>query len=129
MKIGDSPKGESGDGSSSGVATERVVPSSGAVELPLLTKENYHEWSLVMQVSLEVLELWDVVETVRKDRAKDRRALEVILRGVPPEMKAGLKVKPSVKKAWDSEKKMQGGDDQVLEHAAAHEGVREPLLQ
>jgi hypothetical protein len=48
MKIGDSPKKEVG--SSSGVAMERVVPGSGVVELPLLTKGNYQEWSLVMQV-------------------------------------------------------------------------------
>lgn len=32
-----------------------------------------------MQVSLEALELWDVVEEVSKDRTKDRRALVAIL--------------------------------------------------
>jgi hypothetical protein len=57
------------------------------VELPLLTKGNYSEWFLVMQVSLEVLELWKIVEAKSKDRAKDRHALAVILRGVPPEMR------------------------------------------
>ncbi|CAO2191081.1 unnamed protein product [Urochloa humidicola] len=60
-----------------------------------------------MQVSLEALELWDVVEEESKDRAKDRRALAAILRGVPPEMKAGLAVKASAKEAWDSVKKMR----------------------
>jgi hypothetical protein len=46
-----------------------------------------------MQVSLEALELWDAVEGESEDRAKDRRALAAILRGVPPEMKAGLAMK------------------------------------
>jgi len=36
--------------------------NANAVELPLLTKTNYHEWSLVMQVCLEAMELWDAVE-------------------------------------------------------------------
>ncbi|CAN6238154.1 unnamed protein product [Urochloa humidicola] len=114
MKVGASPtKGEREDGSSQGVAMERAAPGSGVVELPLLTKGNYQEWSLAMQVSLEALELWDVVEEASKDRAKDRRALAAILRGVPPEMKSGLAVKKSAKEAWDSVKKMRGGDDRV----------------
>lgn len=114
MKVGVSPtKGEKGDGLSSGAAMERVAPGSGVVELPLLTKGNYQEWSLVMQALLEALELWDMVEEASKDRAKDRRALAAILRGIPPEMKAGHAVKKSAKEAWDSVKKMRGGDDRV----------------
>jgi hypothetical protein len=47
---------------SSGVsAVERVMATPGAVEIPQLTRANYHEWALVMQVSLEALELWDAV--------------------------------------------------------------------
>jgi hypothetical protein len=68
------------------------------VELPLLSKGNYQKWSLVMQVSLEALELWDVIE----EASKDRRTLAAILRGVPPEMRAS-----------DSVKKMRGGDNRV----------------
>jgi hypothetical protein len=83
------------------------------VELPLLTKGSYQEWALVMQVSLEALELWEVVEAKGKDRAKARRALAAILHGVPPEMRAGLAVKKSGKEAWDFVKKMCGGDDRV----------------
>lgn len=116
-----------------GVAAERVVPNTGAVELPLLTKTNYHEWSLVMQVSLEALELWDAVEAVSAERAKDRRALAAILRAVPPEMKAGLALKKSAKEAWEAVKKMRVGDDRVksanvqrllkeFENVAFHDG-------
>ena len=96
-----------------GVAAERVVPNTGAVELPLLTKTNYHEWSLVMQVSLEALKLWDAVEAISAERAKDRRVLAAILCAVPPEMKAGLAVKKSAKEAWEAVKMMRVGDDRV----------------
>jgi hypothetical protein len=48
-------------------------------ELLLLTKTNYHEWSTVMHVSLEAMELWNVVEAASKDHAKDQRALAAIL--------------------------------------------------
>jgi hypothetical protein len=110
MKIGDSPL--KGDSSSAGAAAERV-PGSGVVELPMLSKGGYQEWALVMQVSLEALELWDAVEGESENRAKDRRALAAILRGVPPEMKAGLAVKKTAKEAWVSVKKMCGGDERV----------------
>jgi hypothetical protein len=92
---------------------KRVVPGSSVVELSLLTKGNYHERSMVMQVSLEALELWDVVEEASKDHARDWRVLAAILRGVPPEMKVALVVKKTTKEAWDSVKKMHDGDDHV----------------
>jgi hypothetical protein len=101
-----------GDRSSVGAAAERV-PGSSVVELLTLTKGGYQEWALVMQVSLEALELRDAVEGESEDRAKDRRALAAILRGVPPEMKAGLAMKKTTKEAWVSMKKMRGGDKRV----------------
>jgi hypothetical protein len=55
------------------------VLNTGTVELQLLTKTNYHLWSMVMQVSLEAMELWDVVEAASKDRVKDQRALATIV--------------------------------------------------
>ena len=122
-----------GESSKAGAVVERVVANSGAVELPLLTRTNYHEWSLVMQVSLEAMELWDAVEAVTKERTKDRRALAAILRAVPPEMKAGLAVKKSAKEAWEAVKAMRVGDDRVksasvqrllkeFENVAFHDG-------
>ncbi|WVZ51177.1 hypothetical protein U9M48_002342 [Paspalum notatum var. saurae] len=93
---------------------ERVVTSSTSVELPLLTKAKYHEWVLVMQVSLEVMELWDAVEKACKDRARDRRALAAILRAVSAGMKAGLAVKKTAKEAWDAVKAMRAVSTQRL---------------
>jgi len=91
---------------------ERIVSNSGVVEVPQLTKTNYHEWSLVTQVNLEALELWDAMEVECKDRAKDRRAMAAILRGVPPDMKSRL-TKKSAKEAWAALKEMRVGDNRV----------------
>ncbi|KAL6639641.1 hypothetical protein ACP70R_023372 [Stipagrostis hirtigluma subsp. patula] len=93
------------------VAAERVT--GGTVELPLLTRSNYTEWSLVMQVSLEALGLWAAVEKGGVERREDRLALAAILRAVPSEMKAGLAVKKSAREAWAAVKSMRVGDDRV----------------
>ncbi|WVZ56302.1 hypothetical protein U9M48_006852 [Paspalum notatum var. saurae] len=94
------------------VAVECAV--AGAVELPLLTRANYHEWSLVMQVSLEALGLWDAVESDKVERRDDRMALAAILHGVPSELKAVLAVKKTAKEAWEAMKTMRVGEDRRL---------------
>ncbi|KAG8053091.1 hypothetical protein GUJ93_ZPchr0001g29702 [Zizania palustris] len=113
QKAGDGLKMIDDDSTSRSVTAERVVAHTNSVELPLLTKGNYHEWALVMQVSLEAMELWDAVEAVCKERAKDRWALAAILRTVPSEMKVGLAVKKTAKEAWDAVKSMRVGNDRV----------------
>jgi len=106
----------SGSGSGDGApAMERVVSSSGAMELPMLTKTNYHEWSLVMQVSLEALGLWNAVEAISLVRREDQLALAAILRAVPVDFKAGLTVNKSAKETWEAVKTMRIGDARVKE--------------
>lgn len=88
----------------------------GAVELPQLTGTNYHEWSLVMQVSLKALKQWNAMEAVSKDRGKDQRTLAMIIRIVPPKLKAMLAVKQqTAKEAWEAVKMMRVGEDRVKE--------------
>jgi hypothetical protein len=110
---------EKGDGTSSPrtVVVERVF---GGAEIPKLTKTNYRKWALEMQVNLEGMELWDAVETGNAERGKDRRALAVILRGVPPEVKSGLAAKQTAKEAWAVVKSLQMGDTRVQEAKAQH---------
>lgn len=112
--MSESPKTpKSGDCSGGGAAGERVTAHAGTVELPVLTRTNYHEWSLVMQVSLEALGLWHAVETDKVERRDDRMALAAILRGVPSELKATLAVKKTAKEAWAAVKTMRVGEDRV----------------
>ncbi|KAL6658537.1 hypothetical protein ACP70R_004123 [Stipagrostis hirtigluma subsp. patula] len=121
------PKKKPVDGSGSGsagdnvkgdaprpVVAERVFTTSGgAVELPMLTKDNYHVWSVVMEVSLEALGLWGAVEGDEVERREDRLALAAILRAVPMELKAGLGKKETAKEAWQALKTMRVGNDRV----------------
>jgi hypothetical protein len=67
MKIGESPSKAEGLAVS---AVERVMATPGTVEILQLTRANYHEWALVMQVSMEALELWDAVEATCNERAR-----------------------------------------------------------
>jgi hypothetical protein len=69
---------------------------------PMLTKTNYHEWSLLMKVKMQARQLWDAIEYGDLPYHDDRRALEAIIAGVPPEMGAPLADKASAKEAWDS---------------------------
>jgi hypothetical protein len=101
----------SGDEDSSGGAPRPVtVASTGTVELPMLTKSNYNDWSLVMKVSLEALGLWEAVEADKADHREDRLALIAILRAVPVDMKVSLAVKKTAKEAWATVKVMRMGD-------------------
>jgi hypothetical protein len=77
-----------------------MVVGAGSVELSMLTRSNYHDWLLVMQVSLEALGLWDAVESDKVERRDDRLALTTILRGVPSEMKSSLAIKKTASEAW-----------------------------
>ncbi|WVZ88310.1 LOW QUALITY PROTEIN: hypothetical protein U9M48_034846 [Paspalum notatum var. saurae] len=107
-------------------AAGRTAGTNGAIELPMLTRANYHEWSLVMQVSLEALGLWKAVQSEKVERQDDRLALAAILRGVPSELKATLAVKETAKEAWAAVKTMRVGVDRVKNASKQrHEGVRE----
>jgi hypothetical protein len=111
---GDSEKGDSS--SPRHTVVERIFGSMG--EVPKLTKTNYHEWALEMQVNMEGMELWDAMESGNAERGKDRRALAFILRGVPPEMKSRLSAKKSVKDAWAAIKSLRMGDQRMQEAKA-----------
>ena len=107
-------------GEASSPRTVVVERGFGGIEIPKLTKTNYREWALEVQCNLEGMELWDAVEGGNAERGKDRRALAVILRGVPPEMKSGLVAKKTVKEAWEAIKSLRVGDTCVQEAKAQH---------
>jgi hypothetical protein len=106
----------SGDEDSPGGALRPVTEASaGIVELPMLTRSNYHDWLLIMMVSLEALGLWEAVEADKAEHREDRLALAAILRAVPVDMKASLAVKKTMKEAWAVVKVTRMGDTHVKE--------------
>jgi hypothetical protein len=91
------------------------MASTNTIELSMLMRSNYHDWSLVKKVSLEALGLWEAVEVDKADHRKDRLALAATLRTVPVDMKASLAVKKTAKEAWVAVKVMRMGDTRVKE--------------
>ena len=75
-----------------------VRESVGATQWPMLTKDNYIEWSSVMKVKLQVRHMWDAVDTGDVDDYEDQRALI-------------LSAKGSAKAAWDAIAASRVGSD------------------
>jgi uncharacterized membrane protein YgcG len=110
------PRGRSGG---RGVVIERVIEkSSAAIVYPVLTRSNYAEWALVMQVNLQAAGLWDAIELGTDDYREDRSALAALLRAVPVEMQAGLARKESAADAWEAIRAIQMGGDRIKEATA-----------
>ena len=87
--------------------------SSIVVNLPILTKLNYHLWSKRMQVHLEVNGLWDAVQANDDDRRRDRFALSVILGATPEVFHVQIDIADLAKKIWEKLKMMNVGVDRV----------------
>lgn len=81
----------------------------------MLTRTNYHEWSLLMQMNLKGMRLRDAIESSKVERRQDRLALAAVIRGVPKELHAGIAAKKSAKEAWEAVKTMRLGADRVKE--------------
>ena len=73
--------------------------SRAGMSCPMLTKSNYHEWSLLMKVKLQARRLWEAVHVGGGDYDDDRRALEALCAAVPTELGASLANKATAKLA------------------------------
>ena len=112
------PRANVSDGSELVVAERsmaRVVRDTGGAAWTQLTRTNYTDWVVLMQVMMEGRHLWDAVVMGTAERSDDRLALEAILRGVPPEMGPTLAGKATAKEAWESVKTMRLGVARVRE--------------
>jgi hypothetical protein len=68
----------------------------------MLTKSNYHKWSLLMKVKLQERQLWEVVHVGGVSYGDNRRALEALCAAVPLNVAATIADKPTAKMAWDA---------------------------
>ena len=69
---------------------------------PMLTRANYHEWSLLMKVKLQARGLWEAVAYGDVIYEDDRWALEALCAAVPADLGATLANKPTAKLAWEA---------------------------
>ena len=89
--------------------------SSGGVKesslmWPMLTRDNYTEWEMLMQCNYEALEIWGVIDPgTNVKRAQDRQAMSALVRSVPKEMWQSLGRHKTVKEAWEAVRTMRVG--------------------
>lgn len=98
---------------------ERVVwESETSSSTMVLTHTNYMEWALLMQVKLQVAGVWSAVTDGVAEEHNDRRALQIIRMGVPPEMLRVLAAKDTAKTAWETIKTLRMGSERAREAKA-----------
>ena len=74
---------------------QTVYRDSGAgTPWPMLTKSNYHVWSLLMKVKLQARRLCEAVHIGGISYDDDRRALEVLCTAIPTELGASSPTRP-----------------------------------
>jgi hypothetical protein len=112
------------------VIVKRTVKETNAtIQYPTLTRTNYDEWSMLMQVNMEAAGIWYAIEPYPDEEIEyrdDRLALAAILRSVPSEMLPTLRGKRSARAAWDAIKMIRVGVEPVRESKAQQ--LRRPRL-
>jgi len=97
-------------------AAERAMKeAAGNLLWPMLTRTNYQEWSALVQCNLEGMYLWDVIESDKVERRRDRLAMAALIRAVPQDMHSLLLAKKTAKEAWEAIKTMRLGAQRVKE--------------
>jgi hypothetical protein len=96
------------------VVIQRVVREvGGGMMFPVLTKNNYTEWAMLMRVKLKARGLWVTLEKGEANPHEDMMAMDALLSAVPPEKVATVAEKKTAKEAWDVIATMHMGDDRV----------------
>jgi hypothetical protein len=96
------PRAKISDGSQEGggqIVIQWMVRDGGSAKWPMLTRTNYADWALLMQVMLEARHLWTAISVGTTERDEDRQAMEALLHAVPPEMVSTLGAKATAKVA------------------------------
>jgi len=104
------------------VIIQRTVKEIGAsVQYPMLTRSNYTEWAMMMQVNMEAQGIWYAIKPEEDEAVEycdDHQAMAAILRSVPTEMLSSLRSKKTAQAAWDAIKTLCVGDERVWESTA-----------
>jgi hypothetical protein len=114
VKIAGGKRSDDNDTSKDGVVIQRVIHEvGGGSSYPALTKTNYFDWALLMNVKLKERALWSVIEGGGADQQEEMMALDALCGVVPPEMAPTIAKKETTKEAWDAIATMRVGDNHV----------------
>jgi len=97
------------------VVERAMKEAAGNLLWPMLTRSNYQEWSALVQCNLEGMYLWDVIESDKVERRRDRLAMAALIRAVPQDMHSLLLAKKTAKEACEAIKTMRLGAQRVKE--------------
>jgi hypothetical protein len=106
-------KGEEAGGSGAMVIQHVVREVGGGAAFPVLTKTNYSDWAMLMQVKLKVRGLWVAVDKGGIDPQEDMMALDALVSAIPSKMVATVADKSMMKEAWDAITTMRVGNNRV----------------
>uniref|UniRef100_A0ACD6AP94 Uncharacterized protein n=1 Tax=Avena sativa TaxID=4498 RepID=A0ACD6AP94_AVESA len=100
------------------IVVQQVVRETGGgsgtnLSFPMLTRSNYTNWAMVMEVNLQAASLWEAIEDETVPRREDKQALAALLRSTPSEMHCMLVGKGSAKAAWEAIRLQYQGNDRV----------------
>jgi hypothetical protein len=90
---------------------------SDRTAFPVLTKNDYSDWAMLMRVMLKVCGLWVTVDKGCIDPQEDMMVLDALVLAVPSELVVTVADKSSVKEAWDGIATMQVGDEPIKKAA------------
>jgi hypothetical protein len=116
-----SPEPTQGRGGPKIIVRRAIKEANATIQYPTLTRLNYDEWAMLMQVNMEAAGIWYAVEPYPDEEVEyrdDRLALAAILRSVPSEMLPTLRRKRTARAAWEAVKTIRIGVERVCESKA-----------
>jgi hypothetical protein len=84
------------------IVKRMIKEATATIQYPMLTRSNYEEWVMLMQVNMEAVGIWYAVELEEDEEIEYRDnqlALAAILCSVPTEMLPTLRGKRSARTA------------------------------
>jgi hypothetical protein len=103
------------------IVRQTIKEANATIQYPTLTRSNYDEWAMLMQVNMEAAGIWYAVEPYPDEEVEyrnDRLALAAILLFVPSEMLPTLRGKRTARAAWEAVKTIRVGVELVRESKA-----------
>ena len=118
-----SPKSAAGQGRELAVARQFTPVVSGHANVPPLTRTNYAEWSLLMEVGMQASGMSRAIlgaEDLDDEYGyrNDKGAMEFILRSVPPKMLPMLRKHQTSQELWEALRAMRAGSVRVRDAKA-----------
>nr|GEV41775.1 zinc finger, CCHC-type [Tanacetum cinerariifolium] len=99
-----------------GTSKIKEIRTTTHFQCPMLKGANYTTWAIRMQVILESIGLWEMIEpklTTEADTKKDKTTIAYIYQSLPEEQLLLISKYKTAKEVWDALKKRHVGENRV----------------